>query len=576
MSKVLKALDAFLKSDNKVLVIKGDWGVGKTFFWNKYYENNINNLSQLAYSYVSLFGKNSLSDLKKEVFHSAKPIKKDRIAQSFQQQTEEASGIYSYIPWLNPKEKIVHRIPFLKPIVRYADNTPILFRATNAISSLEYSLVNNYLVCFDDLERRGNSLSIKEVMGFIDELAQRKNCKIILIFNEETLHHKDDLDIFNTYREKIVDIEIKYCPTIKDNFNHIFLLNTQHHGYILEIMERLGVNNIRFFKKLKQLLLSYDGNLSHADDEIKKDFILRACILCYGYYIPSKKLSYSELKTRLEKGVRYSFTADKENEKNETDEHLDKLIKNFSLRSPIFISEIDFFLNNGYHYNDAELHDLIHKKNHDITTKRLEQKISSAWHLYQDSFKNNDNEFISTLSSILNTELTNIPLNSFDSIVDMLRNFDVNCDEYINNYFVDIDKRIDLSNRRLGYFLGDLRCQDIQERLKETIRKLKESNRNITSIAIDLAQTNGWNPEDINYLNSFSTHDFVIWIKEQENNSVDLVRNGLLKFRNIQNNDPIYEEITNKVIEALKVIALESKINQLRVKNIFKIDINEQ
>ncbi|EBB4061324.1 hypothetical protein DOF52_22550, partial [Salmonella enterica] len=171
MSKVLKALDAFLKSDNKVLVIKGDWGVGKTFFWNKYYENNINNLSQLAYSYVSLFGKNSLSDLKKEVFHSAKPIKKDRIAQSFQQQTEEASGIYSYIPWLNPKEKIVHRIPFLKPIVRYADNTPILFRATNAISSLEYSLVNNYLVCFDDLERRGNSLSIKEVMGFIDELA---------------------------------------------------------------------------------------------------------------------------------------------------------------------------------------------------------------------------------------------------------------------------------------------------------------------------------------------------------------------------------------------------------------------
>lgn len=152
----------------------------------------------------------------------------------------------------------------------------------------------------------------------------------------------------------------------------------------------------------------------------------------------------------------------------------------------------------------------------------------------------------------------------------------MNCDEYINNYFVDIDKRIDLSNRRLGYFLGDLRCQDIQERLKETIRKLKESNRNITSIAINLAQTNGWNPEDINYLNSFSTHDFVIWIKEQENNSVDLVRNGLLKFRNIQNNDPIYEEITNKVIEALKVIALESKINQLRVKNIFKIDINEQ
>lgn len=58
--------------------------------------------------------------------------------------------------------------------MKYADNTPLLFRATNLISNLEYSLINNYLVCFDDLERRGSGLSIKEVMGFIDELAQRK------------------------------------------------------------------------------------------------------------------------------------------------------------------------------------------------------------------------------------------------------------------------------------------------------------------------------------------------------------------------------------------------------------------
>lgn len=61
--------------------------------------------------------------------------------------------------------------------------------------------------------------------------------------------------------------------------------------------------------------------------------------------------------------------------KNETDEHFDKLIKNFSLRSPIFISEIDFFLNNGYHYNDAELHDLIHKKIMTLQQKDLNKKF---------------------------------------------------------------------------------------------------------------------------------------------------------------------------------------------------------
>ncbi|NOJ99217.1 hypothetical protein HMI51_40755, partial [Corallococcus coralloides] len=89
MFEVENALDAFMKSDNSVLVIKGDWGGGKTFFWKKYYNDHKNHLKQIAYSYVSLFGKNSLSDIRREIFHLAKRIKKERIESSFQQQTEE-------------------------------------------------------------------------------------------------------------------------------------------------------------------------------------------------------------------------------------------------------------------------------------------------------------------------------------------------------------------------------------------------------------------------------------------------------------------------------------------------------
>lgn len=40
--------------------------------------------------------------------------------------------------------------------------------------------------------------------------------------------------------------------------------------------------------------------------------------------------------------------------------------------------------------------------------------------------------------------------------------------------------------------------------------------------------------------------------------------------------DSVYEQITLKVKEALVIIASESKINYLRVKNMFNIDIHEQ
>lgn len=65
-------------------------------------------------------------------------------------------------------------------------------KALGVVSTLEYALVNNYIICFDDLERKGNGLSVKDIMGLIDELAQRKNCKIILVFNEDSLSDEND------------------------------------------------------------------------------------------------------------------------------------------------------------------------------------------------------------------------------------------------------------------------------------------------------------------------------------------------------------------------------------------------
>ncbi|MGR8970192.1 P-loop NTPase fold protein [Klebsiella pneumoniae] len=35
---ITKILDEFLASDDRVAVIKGEWGVGKTHFWNRYYK----------------------------------------------------------------------------------------------------------------------------------------------------------------------------------------------------------------------------------------------------------------------------------------------------------------------------------------------------------------------------------------------------------------------------------------------------------------------------------------------------------------------------------------------------------
>ena len=60
----------FLSNDKPgVIAICGDWGIGKTFLWNKLLqEAKAEKITLNQYSYVSLFGINSLQEFKLSLF----------------------------------------------------------------------------------------------------------------------------------------------------------------------------------------------------------------------------------------------------------------------------------------------------------------------------------------------------------------------------------------------------------------------------------------------------------------------------------------------------------------------------
>ena len=61
-----KLYDLLIKNDEPfVASISGEWGVGKTYFWKNIFLEN--ELSKKQIAYVSLFGHNSLNDIKTDV-----------------------------------------------------------------------------------------------------------------------------------------------------------------------------------------------------------------------------------------------------------------------------------------------------------------------------------------------------------------------------------------------------------------------------------------------------------------------------------------------------------------------------
>jgi hypothetical protein len=75
--KTCDALEEFLASDTiQVLELKGDWGVGKTYYFQNFlaWAKHKSQLGKLkAFSYVSLFESASVSSLEASIFAAHEP-----------------------------------------------------------------------------------------------------------------------------------------------------------------------------------------------------------------------------------------------------------------------------------------------------------------------------------------------------------------------------------------------------------------------------------------------------------------------------------------------------------------------
>lgn len=256
------------------IAITGPWGVGKTFFWNKFYKNvtykeikdkqnfyyeasRINYESVFdcrKYAYISLFGIENLSDLKNTIC------------------TKLA---------LNPHAKSdIDRFEFIQLL----KNTLAQFRdvkvssygvstSARVLESLLFLQVKNSIICFDDFERMSKNLDIKDVMGLANYLKLEKNCQIILILDEDK-SEDENKDKYSSYKEKLVDetvILTSVEPLIRENTKGI---DEQLVNLMIDFAEKLEIHNFRFFQKVIKLYQNFRNRLPTEVAYSTKEIIL--------------------------------------------------------------------------------------------------------------------------------------------------------------------------------------------------------------------------------------------------------------------------------------------------------------
>lgn len=571
-----KSLDAFFSSEAKVIVIKGDWGVGKTYFWERYIEQKIESksLKQLAYSYISLFGKSSLDEIRRQVFHNAKSIaSEDLIIKSFNKKLCEPTRLYNKAPWFNGfLIKLQSKAPWINIATKNVQHIPFINKFSGMVSSLEYSLVNNYVICIDDIERKGKGLSIKDVMGLVDELAQRKLCKVILIFNEKSFDSAEDKAQFDSYREKVVDIEMHHNPSCLDNLHCIFPSKENWHSELEKIVNHLQIKNIRVLRKIKLLVDHFDKYINERDHRIAEEFVFHAALHCWSFYIKDSELNYETFKKLLSTSSWLSFFIDEKKQLSEGEKKYKTLASSIDLRRSVFDEHISFFLENGY-VDDEALNSTVKKLEEKIRIDSVSSRLKDAWNIYSESFSDNLIEFKKSLIDILNEEMKSLELSDFSSAVDILEEFDVDVTDFVNRYVeLKADSLLNIDSRSL-WNLHRFRCP----LLKDKIDALQINNKsfNIDDVALRIVENNGWTSEDVKFLNSLTKDDYVVWMKGSPQELATKIRSGLFIFRDLgasNGEQDMYKNITSNVVDALKELASENALNKYRVRHIYGIE----
>lgn len=251
----------FLASDKAgVIVIKGDWGTGKTYAWNEWLRKAViaDNIKQSQYAYVSLFGCNALDELKAQTFQELIPVKMipegvniDTVTENIKEVVEKKSW-RTLLPWPGRLTKKLNDIPFLR---NYSVD----------VWRLGWLTIKDTLICIDDIERIGEGLRVKDVYGLVSVLKEQKNCKVVLILNDENIKGDNKRD-YEDYREKIVDTELHFSPETEDLVQLVFEKTHPHFDKISQCISDLQVKNIRTIQKIKTYLDKLSPHLKDVED----------------------------------------------------------------------------------------------------------------------------------------------------------------------------------------------------------------------------------------------------------------------------------------------------------------------
>ena len=175
MEDLVESILDYIRADytDYAIMINGEWGSGKTYFWNNKVRNKIESMQlngkRYKTIYMSLYGISNLEEISKKIFIETTQLMDKNLKK------------YMYAN----EQKIIPE--YAKTGLDMAN----FFGVTQNGDKLDYSdffATDDKVLCFDDLERA--NVDVIDILGYINNFVEHDHIKTIIICNEKELSTK--------------------------------------------------------------------------------------------------------------------------------------------------------------------------------------------------------------------------------------------------------------------------------------------------------------------------------------------------------------------------------------------------
>nr|WP_298153896.1 P-loop NTPase fold protein [uncultured Pseudoxanthomonas sp.] len=549
----VRELQRFISREKpSVLVLQGKWGRGKTHLWQSLVRSSVN-ICRKKYCYVSLFGINTLADLKRTLFERSIPSE-----DAHRTNTDQAFNVASLKTFwkTNPIRKSAGALSGI--------SNPWTGSLGDQWSSVAYSMLKDHLVCIDDLERRGNGLSLRDVLGVVSQLATEKNCSVAIIANIEQLDDSDK-KVWSEQREKVVDRTITYAPDAKAAL--LTLFGEPHNSHLLKalsVLEDVGCSNLRIASRaISNLDMVLEQGHQNLHQGAKESIARSISVLTYcheGRADGAPSVEHALAHGRWS-GIAAALGKD---DKSEEQKCWDDLLEKIQFYPEPIDSELSNFVVNGYLPSTYE--ESLLQLTRKFEAGDIERAYSEAWETFHGAY---GGELEAFAERFYTASLAATPFESamnIDSSICLLR--DLGKDAWAEDC-----GRAWIEHRRPikgnPFHMRDVELfRPLQDEWfrSEIVKAQEQANRGMTlsTAFTHVATRMGDQAAAVETIAAATKDELLDWLRSTTGNDLRSAVRATLDGYPVEKSD----EASLRLQEALKALALDNPLDRIRVSRI--------